>query len=85
MLGISDFWTSVAKQMPGGVSGGDVKASLRGIAARRNQIVHEADIIRKTKAKQITLRDISEVEAREALEWIELFVQAIDKVVVLSV
>jgi hypothetical protein len=81
MLGVSNFWQSVANEMPVSPTKQDVIMSLRKIAARRNQIVHEADLVRKTKAKEITLRDISRREAHIWIEWMTEFVNAIDRVV----
>ena len=81
MLGVTDFWNSVAAEMDGEPAKKDVIDTLRTIAKRRNQIVHEADLIRKTKAKEITLRDISRTEAEEWIDWMEDFVASIDIVV----
>ena len=81
MLGISNFWQSVADEMDGTPPKNDVIKQLREIAKRRNQIVHEADVVLKTKAKDITLRDISRTEAEEWTEWIYEFVWAVDTVI----
>lgn len=81
MLGVPDFWQSVANEMPGTPPKNDVIATLRQISGRRNQIVHEADLVRKTKAKEITLRDLSRTDAGDWTDWIVDFVHAIDRVV----
>lgn len=81
MLGIDNFWTKVATEMPNAPPKIDVINKLKVIANRRNQIVHEADLVRKTKAKQVTLRDISRSEAEEWVNWIRSFVDAMEKVV----
>ena len=81
MLGIKDFWQSVANEMSGTPPKNDVIASLRKIAKRRNQIVHEADLIRKTKAKEITLRDVSRGDAEEWINWMDKFVNAMDRAI----
>jgi hypothetical protein len=80
MLGLRDFWKSVAGEMPGSPAKEDVIATLRAIAKRRNEIVHEADLVLKTKAKGITLRDVSRAEAEAWVNWMNDFVSAIDKV-----
>ena len=80
MLGLEDFWTSVAGKMPGHPKKDDVISTLRTIAKRRNEIVHEADLVLKTKAKKITLRDITRTDAEEWVNWMTDFVTAIDKV-----
>lgn len=81
MLGVTDFWGKVAGKMPGKPTKDLVMSELRTIAARRNQIVHEADFVRKAKAKNITMRDISAKTATEWSEWIGKFVLAIDSVI----
>jgi restriction system protein len=77
MLGIKDFWRKVAGKISGGSTSERVTASLRALARRRNQIVHEADLIRKTKAKKTTLRDITEKEAADWINWTEQFIAAV--------
>ena len=81
MLGVKGFWDKVAQAMPGTAGGQAVKDKLQDIAKRRNQIVHEADIYRKTKAKKITLRDISKADADNWCVWTRQLVSAIDQVV----
>jgi len=85
MLGVEDFWGEVAKLMPGRTDKGQVIEKLRTVVTRRNQIVHEADIHRKTKAKKITLRDISRTTAEDWCAWTRSLVSAIDKVVAAAV
>lgn len=79
MLGLKDFWKTVGIGL--GRSAGDTQKKLGSITRRRNQIVHEADIVLKTKGKEITLRDISRVEAEEAVLFIEKFICEVDKLV----
>ena len=81
MLGVKDFWREVGKRMPSKPAAGAVTDRLKEIADRRNQIVHEADIVLKTKAKQITVRGIGADETRDAVKWVRDLVIAIDGVV----
>lgn len=81
MLGIDDFWGKVAAAMPGAPKKEEVIRTLREIAQRRNQIVHEADIVRKAKAMTITMREISVKDAADWVAWMRSFVAAIDVVV----
>ncbi|MBI3301966.1 MAG: hypothetical protein HYZ72_07805 [Deltaproteobacteria bacterium] len=81
MLGIKDFWSVVASKMPGKPSKEDVMKQLREIATRRNQIVHEADLVRKIKSKQLTLREVKHAEAKNIVDWTKNFVGAIEQVV----
>lgn len=66
--------------MPGTPNKQAVIDQLKAISTRRNQIVHEADIVRKTKAKKVTLRDISRATAAEWCTWTRQLVDAIEQV-----
>ena len=80
ILGIDDFWGKVSSNINPGMSKKDIIENLRGIAKRRNQIVHESDLILKTSAKEISLRDISRNEAEESCSMIKRLVQAVDQI-----
>jgi HEPN superfamily RiboL-PSP-like protein len=82
LLGIEKFWVKVSRVMSGNVSAEEAKDKLRGIAKRRNQIVHEADLILKTKAKEITLREININEVDGIKIWVEEFIEAVEKIVI---
>jgi restriction system protein len=81
MLGIADFWTKVASAMPGPPKKEQVINDLRSLSRRRNQIVHEADLVRKTRSQKITLRDIKEKEAKDWVHFVDVFVTATQSVV----
>ena len=81
MLGVADFWGEVGRRMPSRPSREDVINRLKRIADRRNQIVHEADVVLRTKAQQINLRDIRAAETQDAVDWIKQLAAAIDEVV----
>lgn len=80
MLGIDDFWEKVAANMQGGPAKQDVIDKLRIITQRRNQIVHEADLVR-TNRQQPTLRGITFLEAKDWVDWMRSFGRAINDVV----
>lgn len=80
MLGIQDFWGEIVKHLPDKQMKGDVQKKLKEIITRRNQIVHEADLIRKTSAKKITVREIDLDTTKEYVSWIRAFVSAINEV-----
>ncbi len=80
MIGIKDFWSEVAKRMPGNPKNGDLKETLTGIADRRNQIVHEADIVLKTSAKQLSTREITLSQTQDWLSWVKDFGHAISDI-----
>jgi len=52
LLGITDFWRKVAAKMPDNPTPGDVQDTLTKIAKRRNQIVHESDLIFENKRQR---------------------------------
>ena len=81
MLGIKDFWREVAKLMSGKPTNEEVVKKLQEIARRRNQIVHEADILRKAKSKTVSMREISAKTAVEWSGWMKDFVAAVDAVI----
>ncbi len=85
MLGVEDFWGKVAQEMPGGHSNGEIIKKLRAITSRRNQIVHEADIVVRAKAKQTSARAIDQATTRDWVTWIGKFVRAADQVIVAEV
>lgn len=80
ILGIDDFWTEVAKKMPGNPPKKEVIDHLRSITKRRNQIVHEADLPRSIRSRGTKFREIKFKYAEETVEWMAQFVKAIDEV-----
>lgn len=80
LLGVTDFWRKVAAEMPDSPSSGDIQSELTKIANRRNQIVHESDLILKTSAKEISQREITRSEALSAVKWVSSFVIALNTV-----
>lgn len=80
MLGIDDFWARVANKMHPRPSKKALIDRLRSITQRRNQIVHEADLVR-TNRQQPSLRAITLTEARDHVDWMRRFGTAVDKVV----
>ena len=81
MLGIKDLWSKIAQKMPEPHSNADVMDKLKVVANRRNEIVHEADIILKTSANQISQREIAYSFAEDSVVWIGKFVSALDEVI----
>jgi restriction system protein len=81
MLGIEDFWGKVSQKFQVNHTKQDIINKLRVISRRRNQIVHEADLILKTKAKKLTLREIDSNEALDWVDWMDELGRVIDKVI----
>lgn len=80
LLGIDNFWGKVAAEMGGAPTAGEIQDTLNRIARRRHRIVHEADLIVKSRAKP-RLRDIDYATAEIDVLWIEELVEAINTVV----
>jgi hypothetical protein len=59
----------------------NVHTILNKIAKRRNQIVHEADLVRKIKGKKITLREIKYSDTKNDIEFLEKFVESVDEII----
>jgi len=78
MLGIDDFWGKVSDAMS--LNKDMLIKKHREIINRRNQIVHEADIERKIKAKILTKRPINKKYAEEACALIEKLVEEANKI-----
>jgi hypothetical protein len=81
MLGLKNFWSELTTKIPSYTKSGDVQNALRGITKRRNQIVHEADIVTQERARDIKLRDITYSDAEKAVTFIIAFVDAFDELV----
>jgi hypothetical protein len=71
---------SADNRMPGAPARDDVIETLRLINSRRNQIVHEADLVR-TSRREPALRDISYAEAEEWIRWMRGLGNAIQSAV----
>jgi len=80
MLGIEDFWGKVASKMQGNPPKNEVIEQIRKITRRRNQIVHEADLIR-TNRQEPSLRPITFAEAERQVKWMEEFGNAVNDVI----
>ncbi|MGX9379340.1 HEPN domain-containing protein [Pseudomonas sp. JQ36] len=80
ILGIKDFWRKVTVAMNNG-SQKDITDKLNGIARRRNQIVHEADLIIQSRGREVKMRDISKQQALDAVVFMKDLVIGFDKVI----
>lgn len=78
ILGIKKgYWDKIGLALGKGAE--DVKKEIDNICKRRNQIVHEADIVLKTKGKKISLREISKKEAETVMQFIKDFISEVEK------
>lgn len=78
MVGMKSLWTECGKKMNERPQ--DIEARLNRIVSRRNQIVHEGDLMRKRKAQKASFNPIKEKTVKEDVGWICQLVEAIDGV-----
>lgn len=79
MLGLKDTWRKVAKTMNCTVE--DIKAGLTKIVRRRNQIVHEGDMMREARPRAVKLNDIRSGDVKRYIKWLASLVKAVSEVV----
>lgn len=79
-VGIKEVWPSISKQFNPPLKQETIKTTLKKIADRRNQIVHEADLERKTRGKKISLRKIKRKNIEQNIIFIKSLVIAMEKV-----
>jgi hypothetical protein len=80
ILGVTDFWRKMTVAY-GNIGNQELQDKLNTIAKRRNQIVHEADLIIQDRARDVKMRAISKQEALDIVIFIKAFVVAMDQVV----
>jgi hypothetical protein len=81
MLDISDFWNRVGNEFSPKLTPIQIQNKIREISKRRNEIVHEADIVRKLRAKKPTLKSINRNKVEEYKIFIDNFIRATDKII----
>lgn len=81
ILGVDDFWRKMCAKY-GNIGSQDLQDKLNAIAKRRNQIVHEADLIIQERAREVKMRAITKQEALDAVIFIKTFALAMDEVVI---
>ena len=80
LLGVKDL----AKQLQTAYGVGDLKAfksQLAGIAMRRNQIVHEGDLVRHERGGQVKWHEINRKYVADSLDFLDTFVGHLENVV----
>lgn len=79
MLGIRKAWVRLAGRMTRDAS--SVRAELDRIVYRRNQIVHEGDVARSPRPRDVKLHEITPKQTRMDLEWLWKLVEVADGLV----
>jgi len=78
MCGKTGYWAAIADEM--GETTEAVKTHLNALANRRNKIVHEGDIQRQSKPREVKHNPIEAAEIRDELSWVRRFINAVGKV-----
>jgi hypothetical protein len=78
MAGVKSAWPRIATLM--GISQDIIKTRLDGIVNRRNQIVHEGDIVRASRPRNLQYNEVDSDIVAEDIGWIEELLGAIQEV-----
>ena len=81
LMGVQGFWGQAAHKMPQPCAANELREKLRQYVRRRNQIVHEADLERRIKARKYAIRSIEKEYAVACCDFITKFVAAADEVI----
>ncbi len=81
LLGLNDLWRQIAGKFRGTMAENEIRERISTITLRRNQIVHEADVILYQRTSKIKLREITKAEAKEAVNFVESFIIALESLV----
>lgn len=78
LAGITEGWKKVSAEL--GVTSPEIKKRLNQIVIRRNHIVHEGDIMRKSKPRKVELNKITLDQTISDIDWLNELINAINKV-----
>ena len=78
MLGLSKVWKDVAQRL--GCETDDVKCKLNKIIVRRNQIVHEGDMLRSSRPREVKLHGIDKGDIRSDIKWMSNMIREVDSI-----
>lgn len=81
LMDVKDFWRRVGTKLNPEASASYLQEHLRQYVRRRNQIVHEADLERRLKARKYAIRPIEKNYAQSCCKFISSFVEAADAVI----
>jgi len=79
MLGVRKPWGKLARRMNGDANA--VRKELDRVVHRRNQIVHEGDVTRSPRPREVKLHEITPNQTRRDIESLRKLVEAADRVV----
>lgn len=77
--GVEKAWSRVATEL--GCSVDDIRTRLNRIVQRRNQIVHEGDIVRALRPRKLSYNEVDHDSVAADIDWIEELLTAMSDVV----
>ncbi|MGA4455302.1 HEPN domain-containing protein [Pseudomonas fortuita] len=78
MAGITGGWKKISEKL--GEPPAAIKSRLNHIVHRRNQIVHEGDIMRKSRPRHVVFNDISVEQTVDDVDWLQDLIKAMDHI-----
>lgn len=81
ILDVDDYWNRVSRNITPTIQPKEIQNKIKEISLRRNQIAHEADLIRKLRAKQSSLRPIKRDKVDEYIKFIKSYIVATNNVI----
>lgn len=79
IAGVNKPWEKIAKEL--GKSTKDCKSWLNGLVHRRNQIVHEGDLMRASRPRRLKFNSVTHAAAEDDVDRMEELIDAIEKIV----
>lgn len=76
MLGLGNVWGHLAQHMTGNANA--IKTRLSGIVRRRNQIVHEGDLVRAARPQNPSMHNVVSSTVRDDLDWLNMLVNNVN-------
>ncbi|MFP4473581.1 MAG: HEPN domain-containing protein [Candidatus Omnitrophota bacterium] len=81
VLGVKKVWKRLEKYLKPRRTAEEIRSHLTRICKRRNQIVHEADLIRRIRHRKMKLRQITHKDINVDVNFIIQFVEAFESII----
>ena len=80
LLGVRNAFEKISKEIAPHQQAADLKATLNRIVMRRNQVVHEGDLQRRSRPQVINRERVNADSIKADIAWLRTLIEAIDKV-----
>lgn len=80
LLGVRNAFEKISKEISPHQQSADLKATLNRIVMRRNQVVHEGDLQRKSRPQVVRRERVNADSIKADIVWLRTLIEAIDKV-----